>query len=77
MSLPRRKWLPVVDATRCTGCGHCVAICGLGLRKVVNGRAVLVDADPCPTEELCVVACPAGAITMQWVELPITDSSVA
>lgn len=64
------KWLPVVNASRCTGCGRCVKVCGLELRSVRGGISLLDEPTRCPGEELCVVACPERALNMEWVAVP-------
>jgi formate hydrogenlyase subunit 6/NADH:ubiquinone oxidoreductase subunit I len=51
-----------------------VEVCGLELRRVVNGIAILQRAHECPGEALCQVACPTRALSMQWVELDESDS---
>jgi ferredoxin len=29
----KAKWVPVVDASKCTGCGRCVEVCGVKCRR--------------------------------------------
>lgn len=63
---------PVINNTRCTGCGRCVAACpphvlwlatenptGMG-----DKHAVLHDAPGCTGCAKCVVVCPFDAIDM-------------
>jgi len=63
-----RKALPLIDPTRCTGCGWCVAVCVPHVLSLqVHGfdkRSVLHDADACTGCALCHVRCPFGAIAM-------------
>jgi len=72
---------PIVDASRCIGCGACVKVCPeqpehqvLGL---VSGRAALVGPSDCIGHGACKTACPVGAITLVFgteqrgVEIPI------
>ena len=71
---------PLVDPSKCIGCGSCVGACPeyphhtvLGL---VNGKAELVSPTSCIGHGACRAACPVGAITLVFgtarrgVELP-------
>ena len=73
MKAPARA-LPLIDPTRCTGCGWCVAVCAphaLSLRAE-GGRktSALHDAAGCTGCALCAVRCPFGAIAMQRTRPP-------
>jgi ferredoxin len=61
--------LPAVDASRCTGCGRCVAACAprvLSLETAAwRKSAVLHNQDGCTGCSLCAVTCPFQAITMK------------
>jgi ferredoxin len=61
------KWLPVIDAERCTGCGLCVDACGPRSLEMVNGIATLVRPDTCGSEEHCIAVCRDDAIRMAWL----------
>ena len=61
------KWLPVIVADRCTGCGACVEACGPGSLEMIDGLAVLVRPDTCGSEEHCIAPCNDDAISMAWV----------
>jgi thioredoxin reductase/ferredoxin len=59
---------PVIDPSRCLGCGACVKACPeqpnhevLGL---INGKAVLVGPSECIGHGACKVVCPFDAITL-------------
>jgi ferredoxin len=61
--------LPAIDTRRCTGCGRCVAACGLHLLSLETVRwekfAVLHEPDRCTGCSLCAVICPFHAVTMR------------
>lgn len=52
-----RKVKPVTDE-RCTGCGHCAAVCPLGAIDVANTKLTVGICMKCCA---CVKNCPAGA----------------
>jgi len=64
--------LPVIDPTRCTGCGWCVPACPWQLLSLRTGAApqwkktsVLSDPGACPGCRRCVPRCLFGALSMQ------------
>lgn len=72
---------PIIDPTRCIGCGSCVKACPeqplhhvLG---VVGGRAELVSPTDCIGHGACKTVCPTEAITLVFgterrgVEIPV------
>ncbi|HMN92775.1 MAG TPA: 4Fe-4S binding protein [Hydrogenophaga sp.] len=65
-----RKSLPVIDPTRCTGCGWCVAVCPphvLSLQTLPGWqkKSTLHDEAGCTGCAKCAVRCPFDAITMR------------
>jgi ferredoxin len=75
-----RKAVPLIDPTRCTGCGWCVAVCAphvLSLQtQGFDKRSVLHDAAGCTGCALCHVRCPFGAITMaKSTPVPVNPAS--
>ncbi len=63
------KWMPIIVADRCTGCGLCVDACGPKSLAMVDGIAVLTLPDTCGSEEHCIAACRDEAIQMAWLPL--------
>lgn len=63
-----RKALPVIDPTRCTGCGWCVAVCPPHVLSLEvehwKKRSHLNDEAGCTGCAKCAVKCPFDAITM-------------
>ena len=61
------KWLPVVLAERCTGCGLCVDAWGPKSLVMAGGIAQLACPETCGGEEHCISACRDEAIQMPWL----------
>src|SRR5262245_29408611 len=61
---------PVVDLSRCLGCGTCVASCPEpGALELVHGQALVVNGSRCVGHRACERECPVGAITVTVANL--------
>jgi len=61
---------PVVDLTRCLGCGTCVDACPEGnVLELVHGQAMVVNGARCVGHAACERECPVGAITVTIANL--------
>lgn len=78
-----RLQYPLVDASRCIGCGVCVAACPEeGVLDVIHGQAIVVHGARCVGHGRCAAECPVGAIALtlgdvsQRRDLPVLDESL-
>jgi dihydropyrimidine dehydrogenase (NAD+) subunit PreT len=56
---------PVVDLSRCLGCGTCVAVCPEeGVLDLVHGQAMIINGTRCVGVAACERECPVDAITV-------------
>jgi len=57
------RWYPVLDYSRCTGCGRCLDFCLFGTYSREDRRVVATSPDSCkPGCPACARVCPSGAI---------------
>jgi Fe-S-cluster-containing hydrogenase component 2 len=56
--------LPVVDETRCTGCGDCVLACPADCLAMAGPLPWLPRPGDCISCTLCALVCPPGAVAM-------------
>lgn len=54
-----------LDASRCTGCGMCTAVCPHRVFSLVDKRAAIGRRDDCMECGACARNCADGAITVQ------------
>jgi len=70
------RWYPVIDASRCVNCQHCLQFCLFGVYELDEAERVRVNTpDNCkPGCPACARICPAGAIMFP---LYATDQAIA
>lgn len=59
------KELPLLDASRCNGCGDCVAGCPTQCLEMDGSLPWLPRPAHCVSCSLCALICPASAIAMK------------
>ena len=60
--------LPILDRTRCTGCGDCVAVCPTDCLEMSGPFPWLPRPGDCVSCDLCVWVCPADALRLAEAE---------
>lgn len=53
---------PVVDKTKCVGCGDCIDVCPVNVYDLQDGKSVVTNEDDCVGCESCVENCEQQAI---------------
>jgi ferredoxin len=67
------QWNPVVDETKCVGCGLCVTTCGRSVYRYdfENSKSKVVEPSHCMVAcNTCANLCPVGAISFTEGETP-------
>jgi formate hydrogenlyase subunit 6/NADH:ubiquinone oxidoreductase subunit I len=62
--------LPTLDATRCTGCGDCAAVCPTDCLVMDGTLPWLPRPGDCVACALCARVCPVEAIAISLSENP-------
>ena len=59
--------LPLLDETRCTNCGDCVAVCPVDCLEAGVPVPWLPRPGDCVSCSLCALICPVEAIRMEGI----------
>jgi NAD-dependent dihydropyrimidine dehydrogenase PreA subunit len=59
--------LPLLDETRCTGCGDCVPVCPTECLEMSHGIPWLPRPAACIPCAVCVLVCPVSALELAAV----------
>jgi ferredoxin len=62
--------LPMLDETRCTGCGDCVTLCPTDCLELAGHLPWLPRPLDCISCGLCVLVCPVEALSIANLDLP-------
>lgn len=65
-----RRELPVLDDSRCTGCGACVRLCPARCLEQAGPNPWLPRPFDCLGCGLCVIMCPERALTLGPLDEP-------
>lgn len=60
--------LPVLDETRCTGCGDCVDVCPTACLEPAGPLPWLARPGDCIRCDLCCRVCPEDALSLAVVD---------
>lgn len=56
--------IPLLDETRCSGCGDCVAVCPTDCLNMCGAMPFLIHPNDCVSCGLCVLVCPTAALSL-------------
>ena len=65
--------LPVLDPTRCDGCGLCVTVCRCGALVMSGETVTLIQVDDCGWCCDCELVCETGALQCPFEIVTIED----
>ena len=60
------KIMPIIDLSKCDGCGVCAERCPTGALAMQDGKPYLARPDLCEYCATCEDVCPTGAIALPY-----------
>jgi NAD-dependent dihydropyrimidine dehydrogenase PreA subunit len=57
------KPMPIIDPTKCNGCGLCITVCRCGALDLIDNVITIVEVEDCGWCTQCELVCDTGAIT--------------
>ncbi len=54
--------VPIIDSSRCDGCGRCVRVCPTGALAMSDGKAIVARPAACDYHGLCEMICSTQAL---------------
>lgn len=57
---------PVIDETKCIGCGTCADICCMDVIKKIDNKIIVCYPNECWHCRACAIDCPVEAIKMRY-----------
>ena len=55
--------MPMIDQSKCNGCGLCLSVCACGGLLLVDNVITIIDVVDCDWCTECEAICPTGAIS--------------
>jgi len=71
------KIMPIIDLSKCNGCGVCVERCPTGALAMKDGQPFMARPDLCSYCATCEDACPTGAIGLPYQIVLATNAQAS
>jgi NAD-dependent dihydropyrimidine dehydrogenase PreA subunit len=71
------KIMPIIDLSKCNGCGVCVERCPTGALAMKDGRPFMARPELCSYCATCEDACPTGAIGLPYQIVLAADAQAS
>ena len=55
--------MPVIDQSKCNGCGLCLGVCACKALVLVDNVIIVIETEECHWCTECEAICPTGAIS--------------
>jgi NAD-dependent dihydropyrimidine dehydrogenase PreA subunit len=65
--------MPIIDQTRCDGCGLCVTVCKCGALVLSDNIVAILEVDNCGWCTDCELVCATGALQCPF-EIVVLES---